>query len=292
MSVYRFVEAEKACFPVAFLCHQLGVSTSGYYAWRTREPSARALRDTALTVTITAIHVASRGTYGAPRVQAELADAHAIHCGRKRIARLMRVAGLVGVCRRRGVRTTQRGEAEAPATDLVQRQFAADAPNRLWVADITYLPTWQGFLYLAVVLDACSRRVVGWAMAAHMRAELVLDALEMALWTRRPDAGLIHHSDHGSQYTSLAFGQRCRRAGVVPSRGSVGDCYDNALAESFFASLECELIDRCRWQTHSEARMAVFDYIEAFYNPRRRHSALAYLSPAEYERRLRATTAA
>jgi len=259
VSVYRLVETEKACFPVAFLCHKLGVSTSGYYAWRRREPSARAVRDTALTVTITQMHAASRGTYGAPRVHAELADAHAIHCGRKRITRLMRAAGLVGVCRRRGVHTTQRGEAEAPATDLVRRQVAADAPNQLWVADITSLPTWQGFLSLAVVLDACSRRVVGWAMASHMRAELVLDALEMALWARRPAAGLIHHSDHGSQYTSLAFGQRCRRAGVVPSRGSVGDCYDNAMAESFFASLECELIDRSRWRTQSEARMAVFD---------------------------------
>ena len=169
--------------------------------------------------------------------------------------------------------------------DLVHRTFAAPAPDRLWVADITYLPTWQGFLYLAVVLDAFSRRVVGWAMADHLRAELVLDALDMALWNRRPRAGLIHHSDHGCQYTSLAFGRRCRQAGIAQSMGSVGDCYDNALAESFFASLECELITRTRWRTHSEARMAVFDYIEGFYNPRRRHSALAYLSPAEYERR-------
>jgi putative transposase len=291
VTVYRFLAAEKARFPIAFMCQRLGVSTSGFYAWCKRLPSARTQADTALTTRITTIHAASRGIYGAPRVHAELADAHAVHCGRKRIARLMRAAGLVGVCRRRGVHTTQRGQTEAPASDLVQRQFVADAPNRLWVADITYLPTWQGFLYLAVVLDAFSRRVVGWAMAAHMRAALVLDALEMALWARRPDAGLIHHSDHGSQYTSLAFGQCCRRAGVVPSRGSVGDCYDNAMAESFFASLECEVIDRCRWQTQSEARMAVFDYIEAFYNPRRRHSALGYLSPKEFERRHAETAA-
>ncbi len=284
MTVYRFIEAEKASFPIAFLCRRLGVSPSGFYAWRHRPASKRAEADAALTSQISTIHAASRGTYGAPRIHAELADAQAIRCGRKRVARLMRAAGLVGVCRRRGVRTTQRGEAQAPATDLVQRSFSASTPNQLWVADITYIPTWQGFLYLAVVLDAFSRRVVGWAMAGHMRAALVLDALEMALWNRQPAPGVIHHSDHGSQYTSLAFGQRCRRAGIVPSRGSVGDCYDNAMAESFFASLECELIDRSRWQTQSEARMAVFDDIEAFYNPRRRHSALGYLSPAEYER--------
>lgn len=285
MRVYRLIAAEEASFPIRFMCRRLGVSASGFYAWRRRPASARARADAALIVQITTIHAASRGIYGAPRVHAELADAHTIHCGRKRVARLMRAAGLVGVCRRRGVRTTQRGEAAAPAADLVQRNFSAAAPNQLWVADITYVPTWQGFLYLAVVLDACSRRVVGWAMAAHMRAELVLDALEMALWNRQPDPGVIHHSDHGSQYTSLAFGQRCRRAGIVPSRGTVGDCYDNAMAESFFASLECELIDRSHWRTQSEARMAVFDYIEAFYNPRRRHSALGYLSPAQYERR-------
>jgi putative transposase len=291
VTVYRFIEAEKATLPIAFMCRRLGVSPSGFYAWRTRPPAARVQADAVLTSQIRAVHTASRGTYGAPRICAELADAHALHCGRKRVARLMRAAGLVGVCRRRGARTTQRGELEAPATDAVHRAFHASAPNRLWVADITYLPTWQGFLYLAVVLDAFSRRVVGWAMAPHMRAELVLDALEMALWTRCPEPGLIHHSDHGSQYTSLAFGQRCQRAGIVPSRGTVGDCYDNALAESFFASLECELIDRSRWHTHSAARMAVFDYIEAFYNPRRRHSALGYLSPQEYERRQAETAA-
>ena len=225
-------------------------------------------------------------------MHAELADAHGIHGGRKRVARLMRSAGLVGVCRRRTARTTRREEAATVADDLVRRSFAAGAPDRLWVADITYLPTRQGFLYLAVVLDACSRRVVGWAMADHLGAELVLDALEMALWNRRPAPGLVHHSDHGCQYTSLAFGRRCRQAGISVSMGSVGDCYDNAMAESFLATLECELVARSRWCTHTEARMAVFDYIEGFYNPRRRHSALAYLSPAEYERRHRDPTAA
>jgi len=290
--VFRFIETEKASFPVAFLCRSLGVSTSGYYAWRKRPPSARAVGDAGLTTTIRQIHVASRGTYGAPRIHAELTDGYETRCGRKRVARLMRAAGLVGVCRRRGVRTTRR-EATAPISDdLVHRTFTAPEPNRLWVADITYLPTWQGFLYLAVVLDVFSRRVVGWAMADHLRTELVLDALEMAVWNRRPAPGLVHHSDHGCQYTSLAFGRRCRQSGIALSMGSVGDCYDNALAESFFATLECELIARSRWRTHSEARMAAFDYIEGFYNPRRRHSALAYLSPTEYERRQPSQTTA
>ena len=285
MSRYRLIEAEKAKHSVVRMCRLLGVSPSGYYAWRKRPPSARAVADAALAATIREVHAGSRGTYGAPRVHAELKDAHGVRCGRKRVARLMRAADLAGVSRRRSVRTTRRDEAATVSDDLVKRAFTAAAPDRLWVADITYLPTWAGFLYLAVVLDACTRRVVGWAMAEHMRAELVVDALDMALWNRRPAAGLVHHSDHGSQYTSLAFGRRCREAGIAVSMGSVGDCYDNALAESFFATLECELVARSRWRTHAEARMAVFDFIEAFYNPRRRHSGLGYLSPAEYERR-------
>jgi putative transposase len=284
---FRFVAANKAEFPVAFMCARLGVSPSGFYAWRARPPSARATVDAALSGTIAAIHRASRGTYGAPRVRAELADGHGVRCGRKRVARLMRAAGLVGCHRRRAARTTRRDAAAAPAPDLVQRAFTAAAPNALWTADITFLPTWSGFLYLAVVLDAFSRRVVGWAMADHLRAELVVAALEMALGHRRPVPGLILHSDHGGQYSSLAFGRRCREAGVVPSMGSVGDALDNALTESFFATLECELVDRSRWRTHAEARAAVFDYIEGFYNPRRRHSALGYLSPATFEDRRR-----
>jgi putative transposase len=292
VSRFRFIAAEKAQHSVALLCRVLRVSRSGFYAWLGREPSARARADAALTEQIEAIHRESRGTYGAPRVHAELADAHGIRCGRKRVARLMRAAGLAGVCRRRTVRTTRRDGTAEVSEDLVKRAFTASAPDRLWVADITYLPTWQGFLYLAVVLDAFSRRIVGWAMADHLRTELVVDALEMALWNRRPTTEVIHHSDHGCQYTSLAFGRRCRQAGIAVSMGSVGDCYDNAMAESFFATLECELIARSRWRTHAEARMAVFDFIEGFYNPRRRHSALAYLSPAEYERRHHDPTAA
>jgi putative transposase len=285
VSVFRFIAAEKASFPIRFMCRRLGVSPAGYSAWLHRQPSARAQADARLTTTIQQIHQASRGTYGVLRIHAELAEAHRIHCGRKRVARLMRLASLRGACRRQHVRTAQRDQTAEVADDLVQRACRADAPDRLWVADITYLPTWQGFLYLAVIVDACSRRVVGWSMADHLRTELVLDALAMALWDRRPGPGLIHHSDHGCQYTSLAFGRRLRQAEIAPSMGSVGDCYDNALAESFFATLECELIGRTRWRTHTDARMAVFDYIETFYNPRRRHSGLGYLSPVEYERR-------
>jgi putative transposase len=234
-----------------------------------------------LIAAIRAAHTASRGTYGAPRIHAELA-AKGIRVGRKRVARLMTRAGVAGVCRRKFVITTLKdGGRQAP--DLVERNFTAEVPDRLWVADITYIPTWAGFLYLAVVLDAFSRRIVGWSMATTLAKQLVLDALNMALATRRP-RDVIHHSDQGSQYTSIEFGRRCRDAGVRPSMGSVGDAYDNAMCESFFATLECELLDRCRFKTQAEARRAVFEFIEGFYNPRRRHSSIAYLSPIDYER--------
>ncbi len=269
-------------YPVATMCRLLGVSTSGYYAWHGRAPSAHAESDAALLERIREIHRTSRETYGAPRIHAELiAEGHAV--SRKRIARLMRGAGLAGISRRKGPRTTVRDARARAAADLVERNFTAEAPDRLWVADITYIPTWAGFLYLAVVLDVFSRRVIGWSMANHLRTRLVLDALDMALWQRRPD-GVVHHSDQGSQYTSIAFGNRCRNAGVRPSTGSVGDCYDNAMCESFFATLECELLDRRRFRSHAEARMAVFEFIEGWYNPRRRHSAIGYLSPVNYER--------
>jgi len=277
------VTAHQAVHRVAPICRALGVSPSGYYAWRKRPLSARARADVELSAQIAAIHRESRGTYGAPRVHAELA-AHGVRVGRKRVARLMRRAGVHGVSRRKQFRTTRRDPTARPAPDLVRRQFEAPAPNRLWVADITYIATGAGFLFLAVVLDVWSRRVVGWAMAAHLRTELVLDALDMALGRRRPQ-GVIHHSDQGCQYTSIAFGLRCREAGVQPSVGSVGDAYDNALCESFFATLECELLERHRFATQAAARLAVFDYIEGWYNPRRRHSALGYLSPVAYERR-------
>jgi putative transposase len=282
---YEFVEREKANHAVVRLCRTLGVSPSGYWAWRKRDCSAHARADAHLTERIVAIHTASRGTYGVPRIHAELASV-GTRCGRKRVARLMRRAGIQGCHRRRSFHTTQRDPQAELAPDLVQRTFAASAPNQLWIADITYVPTLsQGFLYLAVILDAFSRRVVGWSMAEHLRAELVVGALEMAVWKRRPGDGVIHHSDHGCQYTSLLFGERCRAIGIRCSMGSVGDCYDNAMAESFFATLECELLARRTFSTHEEARSALFEYIEVFYNRHRRHSALGYLSPETYERR-------
>jgi len=264
------------------MCRVLEVSTSGYYAWCKRSPSARAQADAELTSRMNAIHERSHETYGAPRVHAEL-EAEGIQVGRKRVARLMRTAGLVGVSRRKWITTTVRDRNARPVPDLVERNFVAPGPNRLWVADITYIPTWAGFLYLAVVLDAFSRRIVGWAMETHLRTELVLEALNMALAQRRP-AGVIHHSDQGTQYTSIAFGMRCRESGVRPSMGSVGDCFDNAMCESFFATLACELLDRRHFRSQVEARMAVFEFIEGWYNPHRRHSALDYLSPINYER--------
>lgn len=270
-------------FPVATQCRLLGVSTSGYYAWLAHQPADRARADEALTARIRAIHARSGETYGAPRIHAELA-AEGRQVGRKRVARLMRAAGLAGVSRRKGTCTTRRAGNAPRIPDLVSRDFTAPAPDRLWVADITYVPTWAGFLYLAVVVDAFSRRVVGWSMANHLRTELVLEALNMALSQRRP-GDVIHHSDQGCQYTSFAFGRRCREMGVRPSTGSVGDCYDNALCESFFATLECELLNRRSFRTQAEARMALFAFIESWYNPHRRHSGIDYHSPVDYERR-------
>jgi len=275
------VKAHQASYPIAMMCRVLDVSTSGYYAWLKRPPSSRSQADTALLQRIREIHTRSKGTYGTPRIHAELA-AEGVRVGRKRVARLMREADLRGVSRRKRPRTTDRRPAARPAPDLVERDFSATGPDRLWVADITYVATWAGFLYLAVVVDAWSRRVVGWAMATHLRTQLVLDALEMAIQQRRP-TGVVHHSDQGSQYTSLAFGKRCQEAGVRPSMGSVGDCFDNALCESFFATLECELLERCTFRSPADARPALFEFIEGWYNPHRRHSALDYLSPIQYE---------
>ena len=274
--------ANQAIYPIQTMCRAFGVSRAGFYAWRDREPSQRVRNDAVLTTRIRAIHKASRESYGAPRIHAELKEV-GVGVGRKRIARLMKEEGLAGISRRRGMRTTFRDERVRPASDLVDRNFRAEAPDRLWVADITYVPTWAGFLYLAVVLDAFSRRIVGWSMGLDLKTQLVLDALNMALMQRRP-TGVIHHSDQGSQYTSVAFGLRCKEAGVRPSMGSVGDAYDNAMCESFFATLETELIERKSFRNQAEARMAVFDFIEAWYNPHRRHSALGQMSPLNYER--------
>jgi len=265
------------------MCRLLEVSASGYWAWQKRPISEREKSNRALEAQIREIHGWSQGTYGVPRMHAEL-RAQGMRVSRKRVARVMRGCGLKGVMRRKGTLTTVRDREARPAPDLVSRNFAAEGPNRLWVADITYIPTWAGFLYLAVVMDAWSRRVVGWAMETHLRTELVMQALNMALYQRRPSE-VIHHSDQGCQYTSIAFGKRCQEAGVRPSMGSVGDAYDNALCESFFATLECELLDRHRFRTQVEARLAVFQFIEGWYNPHRLHSGLGYLSPIEFEHR-------
>ena len=276
------MKANQAAWPVRTMCRVLGLSASGYYAWVRRGPSARARRDAQLTERIKEIWSANREVYGRPRIHAEL-QAGGERIGAKRVGRLMRRAGIAGASRRRSTKTTTREQRAARvAPDLVDRDFSAAGADQLWVADITYVRTWTGFMYVAVVLDAWSRRVVGWSMAAHLRTELVLDALNMAIWRRRPQE-VVHHSDQGSQYTSIAFGARCREAGVRPSTGSVGDAYDNALCESFFATLECELLERRSFRSHAEARMAIFEFLEGFYNRRRRHSALGYQSPADFE---------
>ena len=285
MSTYRFISAEKARTPVSMACRWLGVSRSGYYAWATRAPSQRALTDAWLTERIRAVHEAHRGVYGAPRIHADLRLAHGVRVSRKRVERLMRAAGISGLVRRKRGRTTISVPGVRVADDLVERRFRPDAPNVLWIADVTYLRTWEGWLYLAAVQDAYSRRIVGWSMADHMRSELVVDALQMAVSRRRPAPGLIHHSDQGSQYVSLAFGQAARDAGIARSMGSTGDCYDNAVAESFFATLKKELVHRRSWPTRRELTSEVFEYLEAFYNRTRRHSTLGYLSPVDYENR-------
>jgi putative transposase len=281
---YRFVERQRAHHPTATMCRLLGVSTSGFYAWLGRPASPRALDDEVLTCQITEIHDRSRRTYGSPRVHAALGR-QGVHVGRKRVARLMRTTGICGAHRRRRGRTTTTDPSAAPAPDLVERSFRAPGPDQLWVADITYVPTWAGWAYLAIVLDVFSRRIVGWAMREHLRTELVTEALDMAIWSRCPSGGLIHHSDRGCQYTSYVFGRRCEDAGIVPSMGSVGDAYDNAMAESFFATLEKELLASRSFHNRTQARIAVFDYIEVFYNRERLHSSIGNLSPAEFERR-------
>ncbi len=283
MSVYRLIEAKKANYPVSVLCRVLKVSRSGYYDWRDRSPSRRDGENSALTEKIREVHERSRGIYGYPRVHAEL-RALGVRCSRKRVARLMRKAGIQGCRRGRKKRTTTRRDPHATLTaDLLERNFTAAAPNRVWTADITYIHTQEGFLYLAFILDVYSRRVVGWAMATHLRTELVVDALEMALWRRKPDTGLIHHTDRGSQYTALSFGKKLEEAGIVPSMGRTGSALDNAISESFVASLKTELLHRHRFLDRETARTATFDYIEGFYNRVRRHSSLDYLSPVEYE---------
>jgi putative transposase len=278
------VKVNQATHPVGMMCRLLKISRSGFYAWLDRPMCTRKREDLALTGKIAAIHRRSRENYGSPMIHAELADEHGIHVGRKRVARLMRAAGLRGASLRKFVLTTERADQCSAVTDLVERRFYAERPNRLWVADATYIPTWSGFLYLAIVLDVFSRKIVGWAMETQLRTELMLAAIDMAITMRQPRTGLIHHSDHGCQYTSYAFGKRCREAGIMPSMGTVGDAYDNAMAESFFATLEREVLSRRRFKNQAEAKTAIFDWLEGWYNPHRRHSALGRRSPVNYER--------
>ena len=283
MSSFNLIDAERASYPVAVLCRMLGVSKSGYYAWRGRPPSQRRRQDALLIEKIRQIHSRSRETYGYPRVHAELRSL-GVRCGRRRVARLMRATGLRGCVRGKKRRTTRRDPRAAPVPDLLCRDFVAGRPNRVWLADITYIPTQEGFLYLAFILDTHSRKVVGWSMAPHMRTELVVDALEMAVWRRKPVAGLVHHSDRGVQYTAISFGKRLEEVGIVPSMGRTGTALDNAMAESFIATLKTELlVHRRRFPDREVARSAIFEYLEGFYNRRRLHSALGYKSPVSYE---------
>ena len=269
-------------FPVRWMCRQLKVSCSGYYAWKCRDDAARRVEERHLRLKIRGFHAASRGTYGSPRIHRDLICS-GLNVGRNRVARLMREEGLWGRQPQRLKKTTNAKHGASISRDLVNRKFKADAPNRLWVSDISYIRTWEGWVYLAVLLDVFSRRVVGYALADHMRAELVVQAFDRAAKERKPEPGLIHHSDRGSQYTSKAFKKALRSVGARSSMGSKGDCFDNSMAESFFATLKEELIYRGTWPTKRRAIAAVIDYIENFYNVRRRHSALGNISPLEYE---------
>jgi putative transposase len=282
--LFRIISAEKASFPVSLMCETLAVNRSGFYAWERRPPSDRALSDAWLTGQIKEIWAANRKVYGARRIHAELRLGRGVTVSRKRVERLMREAGISGLIRRRRRGTTIRVAGVRVADDIVKRGFRPGSPNVLWCADITYLETWQGRCYLAAVQDLYSRIIVGWQLAEHMRSELVVDALRMGVHRRRPGPGLVHHSDQGSQYVSLAFGQAARDAGIAVSMGSRGDCFDNAVAESFFSTLKKELIRReGPFPTRADLRLALFEYIEAFYNRQRRHSTLGYLSPEQYE---------
>jgi putative transposase len=282
---YTFI-AGRCCsdLPVAVCCRVMKVSTSAFYAWRAHPVSARDWADAVLTNTIVDIYRRSRRSYGSPRVHADLRLGVGISCSRKRVERLMRQAGVVGIHRRKGRGCTRRDPDARPAEDLVKRQFNVEGPDRLWVMDITEHPTGDGKVYLGVVVDAWSRRVVGWSIADHIRAELVVDAVQMAIWRRRPPTGqCIAHSDHGSQYTSWAFGTRLRAGGLLGSMGSIGDAYDNSLAESFFHTLQLELLDTQHWTSRRQLALAIFEWIEGWYNPSRRHSSIQMLSPIDYE---------
>jgi putative transposase len=282
---FRLIDKERAHHAVSRLCLVLDVTPQGYYAWKRRRPSAQACADEQLKGTVWTVWRSSREIYGAPRVHAELRLAHGIRVGRKRVARLMRELHISGVSRRRGAtRTTVADGRTAPAPDRINRRFAADRPDAVWVADITYIPTYESWLFLACVMDLYSRKIVGWSMRQDLTAGLVVDAVSMAIARRHPDPGLIHHTDRGAQYTSIAMGKTLRDARILPSMGSVGDPWDNAAAESCISTIKNELVRGRSYATRDQARLAVFDYIEAFYNPLRRHSSCAQHSPDEYEK--------
>jgi len=281
---YTFIAQRCADLPAKACCRVMGVSTSAFYAWQAKPVSDRDWDDAVLTNTIVDIHKMSRRSYGSPRVHDELRLGMGKRCSRKRVERLMAQAGIVGIHRRRGRGCTRRDPDASPSDDLVNRCFDVTGPDRLWVMDVTEHPTDEGKVYLGVVLDAWSRRVVGWSIADHIRSELVVDAVQMAIWRRQPPQGqTIAHSDHGSIYTSWAFGRRLRGAGLLGSMGSIGDAYDNALAESFFGTLQLELLDEHHWTTRKELALAIFEWIEASYNPHRRHTSIGSLSPIDYE---------
>ena len=280
--MFQLVDAEKAHYPVTVLCEVLGVSRSGYYDWKTRPCCERSKADAQLAVQIAAAHTKSRKRYGSPRVHRALRR-KGICVGKKRVERLMREKGIVARQKRRFRRTTDSNHADPIAPNIVQRDFEPSAPNEGWAGDVTYIATHEGWAYLATVIDLASRRVVGWTLDEHMRTELVEDALTMAFANRAPQRGLIFHSDRGCQYTSQDFAQLARANGVVLSVGRKGECWDNAVAESFFATIKRELIETRSWPTRTGLRRAVFEYIEGWYNTRRLHSTLGYLSPAQYE---------
>jgi len=290
MTVDPFIEAEEVAGHGAMrACRLLEVSRSAYYERKKALPSARELSDHELTKQITAVHAQSKGTYGSPRVHKELVK-RGVACGRRRVRRLMARSGLEGRCKKRWRKTTVPDPAAEAAKDLIQRHFGPCAElDRRYVGDITYIATWEGWAYLATVIDLASRKVVGWALADHMRTELVQDALEMAFVARRPAPGAIFHSDRGCQYTSRDYGELARAHGVALSVGLAGECWDNAVAESFFATIKRELIDTRAWPTRAGLRTAIFEYIEGWYNTRRLHSTLGYRSPAEYEALIRHT---
>lgn len=279
---FEFIEAEKAQFPIAFMCDRLGVSKSGFYAWRQRPPSARKLEDARLATEVRAAYAGSKGRYGSPRVHRELV-ANGRRVGKHRVARLMRENGLRGRRKRRFRHTTDSDHTMPIAPNTLAREFTVHAPNEVWVTDITYIPTREGWLYLSAILDLFSRRVVGWSMSERMTRQLALDALTMALRARTPPLGLLHHSDRGSQYASADYRAALAAAGIECSMSRKGNCWDNAVAESFFATLKTELVHETDWATRAEARSAIFEYLEVFYNRRRRHSSIDYVSPEEFE---------